>query len=68
MPTKKKLSYAEAYTQLQDILHEVENGTLDVDELTVKVNKASELIKLCKGKLYETETEIEKILEDLEEE
>ncbi len=63
---KKKLSYNEAFEQLQQILSKIESGELDVDELTASVKKAAELIKLCKGKLYDTEQEIEKILEELE--
>jgi exodeoxyribonuclease VII small subunit len=62
----KKTSYTEAFNQLQEILKQIESGEPDVDELTEKVKKAAELIKICKSKLYETEGEIEKILEDLE--
>jgi exodeoxyribonuclease VII small subunit len=63
----KKLSYTEAYEQLTQILDKIENGELDVDELSTNVKKATELIKLCKGKLYDTEKEVEKILEELDE-
>lgn len=65
---QKKLSYNEAFNKLQDILDNIESGNLDVDELTLNVKKASELIKFCKSKLYDTEAEIEKVLENLEEE
>lgn len=64
----KKSSYSDAFNQLQIILEKIENGKLDVDELTENVKKAAELIKFCKSKLFETESEIEKILEDLEDE
>jgi exodeoxyribonuclease VII small subunit len=63
----KKISYQEAYNELQSILSQIENDELDVDELTKNVKKASELIKLCKSKLFETETEIEKIIQDMDE-
>ena len=62
----KKQTYNEAFSQLQRILEEIESGKLDVDELAANVKKASTLIKFCKGKLYSTELEIEKILEDME--
>ena len=52
--TSKKISYQEAYTQLEDILTKLENHELDVDELAQYVKKASELIRLCKSKLFET--------------
>ena len=62
----KKISYSDAFEQLNSILEKIENGELDVDELTANVKKAAELIKTCKSKLYDTESEVEKILEDLE--
>jgi len=63
---KKNLTYTEAVTAIEDILHQIETGELDVDELAEKVKQAAELLKLCKGKLFQTEKDIEKILEDLD--
>jgi exodeoxyribonuclease VII small subunit len=65
--TNKKITYTEAFSELNKILEKIEKGELDVDDLTAQVKKAAELIKICKGKLYDTEAEIEKILEDIEE-
>ena len=62
----QKISYKEAYSELQSILSRIENDELDVDELTKNVKKASELIKYCKSKLFETEAEIDKIIEDMD--
>ena len=64
----KKPTYREAYEQLEEILAKLENHELDVDELAQYVKKASELIKFCKGKLFETEKEVEKIIEEMEDE
>lgn len=66
--TQKKLTYKEAFSQLENILLKLENNELDVDELTENVKKASELIKFCKSKLFDTESEVEKIISDLESE
>ena len=66
--TNKKISYQEAYTQLEDILTKLENHELDVDELAQYVKKASELIRLCKSKLFETEKEVEKIIDEMDQE
>ena len=62
---KKEKSYNESIKELEEILVRIENGDLDVDILTEKVKKASELIKNCKDKLYKTDKEIKKILENL---
>lgn len=48
------------------ILEQIESGEPDVDELSGKVKRASELIKVCRKKLKSTEEEIGKILEDME--
>lgn len=64
--TGKNITYAEAVRQIEDILGKIENGEPDVDELTKLVKRASELIKYCRSKLFETEQEIEKILNDIE--
>ena len=66
--TSKKMSYSEAFTELQSILSKLENQELDVDQLSEQVKKASELIKFCKSKLHDTEEEIEKILKDMDNE
>ena len=62
----KKLTYEEAFEQLQSILKKIESGELNVDQLTTQVKEAAGLIKFCKSKLFETETEIENILKDLD--
>jgi len=62
----KKISYSEAYNELTEILSKIESGELDVDDLAAQVKKATQLLKVCKSKLYDTETEIEKILTELE--
>jgi exodeoxyribonuclease VII small subunit len=62
----KKLSYKEAFSELEEILAKIESDELNVDDLTVHVKRAAELIKFCKGKLFETESEIEKIIEDID--
>ncbi len=64
----KKVTYTEAYSQLSDILEKIESSELDIDDLTTNVKKAAELIKICKSKLFETEAEVEKILEELDSE
>ena len=64
--TKKNLSYSEAIATIDEILQQIETGELDVDELAEKVKQASELLKLCKRKLFSTEKEVEKILKEME--
>ena len=64
--TKKTISYSDAIAQIEEILRQIENGDLDVDQLAAKVKQVSELLKICKSRLFETEQEIDKILKEME--
>jgi exodeoxyribonuclease VII small subunit len=61
-----QLNYSEAFEELQRIVTEIEHGEISVDELSQKVKRATELIKICKTKLTTTEEDVNKILRDLE--
>ena len=67
MPSKINISYKEAFTELEDIIRQIESDELDVDELTNKVKRATELLSFCRKKLHTTESEIEEILKKIEE-
>ena len=66
MTTKKKLNYNDAVGEIEEILQQIENEELEVDELSMKVKRVSALIKTCKDKLRKTESEVERILNDIE--
>ena len=63
---EKLETYNEAVEKLRAIVEEIEKGDLDVDVLSEKVKEATRLIKLCKEKLYRTDEEVKKILEELD--
>jgi exodeoxyribonuclease VII small subunit len=60
------LSYTAAFEELQKIVSQIEQGAISVDELSEKVKRASQLIKICKSKLTDTEENVSKILKELE--
>lgn len=60
----QELTYKAAVSEIEDILTKIEDGELDVDELTINVKRVTELLKICKGKLHKTENEVNKILDD----
>jgi exodeoxyribonuclease VII small subunit len=62
----EKLNYTEAFEELQQIVTDIERGEISVDELSEKVKRATELIKICKTKLTTTEEDVKNILKDLE--
>lgn len=57
--------YTEAFTELQEIVAEIEQGEISVDELSEKVKRASILIAICKAKLTATEADVSAILSSL---
>jgi len=61
------MTYKEAVSEIDDILGKIENEELDVDELSQRVKRISQLIKFCQDKLHKTETEVEDILKGMEE-
>jgi exodeoxyribonuclease VII small subunit len=62
----EQINYTEAFQELQIIVTEIEKGEISVDELSQKVKRASELIKICKMKLTTTEEDVNKILKELD--
>ena len=58
----KEIKYEAALAELQTIVHKMENDELDIDQMSEQLNRAQELIKLCKDKLTKTDEEIKKIL------
>lgn len=62
-----KMTYTDAYEELQQIVNDIEDGEITVDVLSEKVKRASELIKVCKEMLTATEKDVKKILDDLSE-
>jgi len=62
---KKEIPYTQAIEELEEIVSSIENEDVNVDELSVKVKRAAELIKICKSKLHNTEEEVNNILKDI---
>ncbi len=58
-------SYENAIKELEEIVTQIESEEISIDELSEKVKKASELIKLCKTKLFNTEEEVNKVLKEI---
>ncbi|WP_437919311.1 exodeoxyribonuclease VII small subunit [Sphingobacterium sp. LRF_L2] len=64
----KPYTYEEAYDELQSIVSAIESGQINVDDLTEKIKRASELIAICKAKLVSSEAEVDRLLTKLHQE
>lgn len=65
---KKEISYKDAISEIEEIIGKMENEEMDVDELTSKVKRAALLLKFCREKLFDTESEVDKIIKEIEKE
>ena len=61
---KENIKYEEAVSQLEQIIANLEEGELNIDDLSSELKKAQKLITLCKQRLTKTDEEIQKILND----
>ena len=64
---KKEILYTEAIREIEEIINDIDNGKLNVDDISEKVKRVSYLIKICQKKLHSTQMEVEKILEKIDE-
>ncbi len=64
----KNPSYKDAIEEIESIVEEIENETVDADVLAIKVKRETFLIKFCKEKLRTTDTEVKKSLKIFDEE
>ena len=55
----EEIDYTEAYSQLQELLSQLDDGAIKVDALTEKVQQANALLAICEAKLREIEGGIE---------
>jgi exodeoxyribonuclease VII small subunit len=63
---EKNLNYEEAYEELSRIASEIATEAVSVDVLAERVKRASVLIAFCQAKLRSTETEVNKIIKQME--
>lgn len=61
-----EVKYSKAVEKLDEIIRKIESEDIDVDELSLKVKEAVELVKMCKLKIEKAELEIKKVVENLD--
>ncbi len=65
--SKLKLTYTEALTELETILAELEsNSDVNMEIIAEKVKRAAALMEICKKQLHELDSELEKIINSLD--
>lgn len=73
MAAKKKAAkvtesakYGEMAKELDDILAGIEEGEVDVDDLSDRVERATQMIRLCREKLDATQIRIQEVVSTLD--
>lgn len=61
--TKEEIKYEAAIQRLEEIVHQIENGEMDIDSLASRLKEAKKLMAFCKSKLQSVEEEVNKIME-----
>ncbi|MDR3266630.1 MAG: exodeoxyribonuclease VII small subunit [Tannerella sp.] len=62
----EKIDYTEAFEELKKIVAEIDRKDISVDDLSEKVKRAAQLIKICKTKLDSTEEDVNNIMKELD--
>ncbi len=58
--------YADAVSELEAILSELEHDDIDIDLLATKVRRASALIRYCRSRILDARVEVEHIVAELD--
>lgn len=58
-------TYREAIAELDSIVRRMESDQCDIDSLAEMTSRSLELLKFCKERLFKTDKEVEKCLDDL---
>jgi exodeoxyribonuclease VII small subunit len=66
MTNQSELGYGEAMAELETILAELERDDLDVDVLADRVQRAAELLTLCRARIARAQEDVDRIVTDLE--
>ena len=61
------MTYRQATDELETILRALETDQIDVDDLTARVERSAELIRLCRHKLRHAEASLDKVFDTLDE-
>lgn len=58
-------TFSEAIQELEAILQRVDSDATDIDRLADELQRATELLELCRGKIRKAEVEVNQIVQKL---
>ena len=60
----ENITYNEAVCRLDEIMNRVQNGKLDVDELSGMLKEAQQLVQFCRNRLHLVNEEVKALLQE----
>ena len=60
------IGYGDALSELQQIMGELEAEDIDIDVLAEKVERAADLIRVCRGRITAAEVRVKEIVAGLD--
>ncbi len=64
--TSDPMSFSEAMEALEEILRRIEGEDTDIDALADELQRAAQLLELCRTKIRKAEVEVTQIVQQLE--
>ncbi len=64
--TEPAIGYGDALAELEAILDEIEDDSVDVDVLAARVRRAAELLRVCRDRIASARIEVTQIVADLD--
>ncbi|MDX1910481.1 MAG: exodeoxyribonuclease VII small subunit [Saprospiraceae bacterium] len=58
---EKPDNYESAWAELQQVVNELQSGAVGIDELSAKIERASELVRFCRERLRNTEDAVSRL-------
>lgn len=66
MSSTDDIGYADAMTELDSILAELDDDAIDIDVLSERVERAAELIAVCRNRISAAQQRVAAIVGDLD--
>jgi exodeoxyribonuclease VII small subunit len=64
-PEADSVRYGAAVAEIEQILASIDRDEIDIDELSQKVERAVELLKICRARLKATELRVTQVLQEV---
>ena len=62
----ENMTYESAYKELKEIMDSLESESTKIDEIEIKLKRATELLDFCKTKLNDVEVNVDELLKRLD--